>query len=49
MQVRFVARAYPLYSGSRFVFCFYAGRILKTKSYVTFAKEDGSVTVQHII
>ena len=46
-QARFVARAYPLKSGSRFVFCrFYTGRITERReSYVTFAEKDGSTTV----
>ena len=49
-QARFVARAYPLKSGSRFVFCrFYTGRITKRReSYVTFAEEVGSTVTKDI-
>ena len=47
MQVRFGADLSSK-SGSRFVFCYItAGRITKhRKSYVTFAKKNGSVTVK---
>ena len=49
MQVRLYA-GLSLKSGSRFVFCrFYTGRITKRReSYVTFAKQNGSVTVTYL-